>query len=205
MATRRYYSSNAVDNTVSSAINSAATTVVLSSSPVGYPGNYPFVVALDYNGASEELVLVTNISGSTLTITRGYNGTSPTGHNAGAVVRHVIIAQDLTDFQDHAAATSGVHGVSGPIASSSSLSAHTSASSGVHGVTGSVVGTTDAQTLTNKTINSPTIDSPTITGTINAGGNTGPAGTVLSSTGTGVAWTTGGNSSISDIFMLFGA
>lgn len=37
-------------------------------------------------------------------------------------------------------------------ADSSSLSAHTGASSGVHGVTGSVVGTSDTQTLTNKTI-----------------------------------------------------
>lgn len=37
-------------------------------------------------------------------------------------------------------------------ASSSALSSHTGASSGVHGVTGSVVGTTDNQTLTTKTI-----------------------------------------------------
>ena len=111
MATRRYYSSNAVDNTVSSAINSTSTTVTLSTSPVGYPGTYPFVVALDYNSASEELVLVTNASGNTLNITRGYGGTSSTAHNAGAVVRHVIIAQDLTDAQNHYAATTSVHGI----------------------------------------------------------------------------------------------
>jgi hypothetical protein len=42
-------------------------------------------------------------------------------------------------------------------ATSSSLSTHTGSSSGVHGVSGSVVGTTDVQTLTNKTLTSPVI------------------------------------------------
>ena len=76
MATRRYYSAIAVDNTVASGINNTATSVVLTSSPVGFPGSYPFVLALDYDTASEELVLVTGATGTTLTISRGYNGTT---------------------------------------------------------------------------------------------------------------------------------
>jgi hypothetical protein len=124
----RYYSAIAQDTTVTSGITSSSTTVTVGA-VTGYPSSYPFVLALDYNTSSEELVTVTNISGLTLTITRGYNGTSATAHNAGAVVRHVITAQDLTDAQNHYAATTGTHGVSGTI-----------------------VGTSDTQTLTNKTI-----------------------------------------------------
>jgi len=115
MATRRYYSAVAVDNTLASAINNSVTSMVLNTSPVGYPGTFPFVVAVDYETSSEELVLVTAASGTTFTITRGYNGSSAQSHNAGATIRHVIIAQDMTDFQDHVVATA-THGVSGSIA-----------------------------------------------------------------------------------------
>jgi len=116
MATRRYYSAIAVDNTVGSAINSSATTVILNASPVGLPGSFPYVLALDYDTSAEELVLVTAASGTSLTITRGFNGTSAQAHNVGATVRHVIVAQDLTDTQDHiAAGPGGVHGITGSI------------------------------------------------------------------------------------------
>jgi len=115
----RYYSATAVDNTVASNITSGATSVTLANSPVGYPttGN-PFVLALDYDTSSEELVLVTSYAGSVLTITRGFNGTTAQAHNAGATVRHVITAQDLTDTQTHynTALSAGAHGVTGSLA-----------------------------------------------------------------------------------------
>lgn len=72
------------------------------------------------------------------------------------------------------------------IASGNGLSGGPITTSGTLSIDTSVVATlNDAQTLTNKTLNSPTV-----TGTINAGGGVGTSGQVLTSTGTGVAWTT---------------
>jgi hypothetical protein len=105
----RYYSAIAQDTTVNGSITNSQTSVVVSA-VVGYPGQYPYILALDYNGASEELVKVTGASGTTLTIERGFNGTTPVAHVTGAVVRHVITAQDLTDAQTHYDATGSAHG-----------------------------------------------------------------------------------------------
>jgi hypothetical protein len=123
----RYYSAVAQDTTLTSTITSSSTSITVGST-TGYPTSYPFIVALDYNTSTEELVSIVGASGLTFTIGttvgvanvsgRGYNGTSATAHNAGAVVRHVITAQDLTDAQTHYGTTlsSGAHGVTGALA-----------------------------------------------------------------------------------------
>jgi len=179
----RYYSAVAVDNTLGSAITSGSTTATLNTSPIGYPSSFPFVLAIDYNAATEELVLVTAVSGTTISITRGFNGSTPQSHAVGAVIRHVITAQDLTDTQTHynTALTDGAHGVTGSLATF--LGAPTSAN-----LAAVVTDETGSGSLVFAT--GPTIASPTITGTINAGGNTGASGQFLSSTGTGIAWAT---------------
>ena len=178
----RYYSAIALDTTLSSSITNTSTTMVVGGT-VGYPTQFPFVLAVDYNAATEELVLVTAVAGTTLTITRGYNGTTPQAHSTGAVVRHVIVAQDLTDAQNHYATTlpSGAHGVTGSLATFLATPSSANLASVVTDETGT------GPLVFNQ---SPTIANPTLTGTVTAGGSTGSSGQVLTSSGSGIAWAT---------------
>ena len=110
MAVNRYYSAIAQDTTITSGISSSSTSVAVAAI-TGFPSQYPFALALDYGNALEEIVDVTNVAGFTLTITRGVNSTTAVAHNAGATVRHVITARDMTEAQTHIAATTSVHGI----------------------------------------------------------------------------------------------
>lgn len=141
MAVARYFSSIAQPTTLAGGISNANLTMQVTA-VTGFPTSYPFTLAVDYGTSAEELVDVTNASGTTLTITRAADGTSAQSHSIGAVVRHVSSARDFADFQTHAAATAGVHGVSGTL-----------------------VGTSDAQTLANKTLTTPSISGATTSGT----------------------------------------
>src|SRR6266702_8752421 len=91
----RFYSSTFVQTSLASGFSSGATTFNVGTT-TGASGT-PFVVSVDQNSASEELMLVTNVSGLTYTVTRGIGGTSAQSHNNGASVVHVMYAQDFTD------------------------------------------------------------------------------------------------------------
>lgn len=141
MPTARNYSNTASATSLASAIGATDTTINLTAGFTGYPSP-PFTAALARGTANEEIVLVTAVLGTAFTVTRGYDGTVAKAQGAGTTVQEVVVALDFTEG-----------------------TAHRTATAGVHGVTGNVVGDSDAQTLSNKTL-----ASPTFTGTASGAG-----------------------------------
>lgn len=133
MAQSRFYSSTAQPTTLAAGITPSNTSVQIAAS-VGFPAT-PFVAALDYGTSAEELVLVTAAAGTNWTVTRAFDSTSAASHSSGAPVRHVWCGADGNDSR-----------------------AHEGSASGVHGVSGALVGDTDTQTLSNKTLTSPIVN-----------------------------------------------
>lgn len=93
---RRYYSSTAVRTTLASPATDIATTLVVTAA-TGFPSSYPYTMIIDADTINEEVVSVTNRSGTTLTVTRAQDGTTAVAHSAGADVRHGVSARDFDE------------------------------------------------------------------------------------------------------------
>lgn len=85
---RHYYSTVAVQTTLTSGISDSATSMDVGST-TGFPGSFPYYLALEFGENAQEVIEVTNAVGLTLTITRGASGTSAAAHSSGASVIHV--------------------------------------------------------------------------------------------------------------------
>lgn len=135
----RNYVNTSKEGQLQLAIGTGDTTLTLTAPGLVNIPAAPFYVRIDPDTASEEIILVGAGSSATslLNCTRGYDGTSAFSHSPGAKVRHCVAAEFYAKADAHVEASTNVHGLSGGAA---------------------VVGTTQTQTVTNKTINSSTID-----------------------------------------------
>jgi len=181
----RQYSSISVETTLASGINTTATTLTVATGTATAlmggitlaAGNVDiFTVALDVDTVNEEIVFVTNVSGDTLTISRGQAGTGTAGvsglsHTAGATIKHVLTSSDLIFFRNNASPVSSF-AFSGSTSGTTTVQATAVAGSTtltLPAATDTLVGKATSDTLTNKILTSPTINTgtlatPTITG-----------------------------------------
>jgi trimeric autotransporter adhesin len=132
----RKYSSVSLETEVVGSLTTSATSIVVANAtnllgginPASITSTDDFIIVINPETSSEEIVRVTAVTSNTLTVVRGYDGSTGKTHTSGAKVRHMAIGEDMRDAAAHIEATAA------------------------HGATGAVVGTTNTQTLTNKTI-----------------------------------------------------
>jgi len=84
MATEQF--SNLAQTTLGSSISAGATSLAVASAS-GFPASGQFRIVID-----QEIFLVTVVSGTTFTVTPGYESTTQASHTSGAAVAHILTA-----------------------------------------------------------------------------------------------------------------
>lgn len=117
---------NSAESTLSSALALGATTANVTDTS-DFPAA-PFYVAIDPDlDAKREVVLATAKTGTTLTITRGQDGTSDVAHDSGAIIAAVPVAALWTDINDRVEGHTHSGGTDGTAIATSDLTGHTEA------------------------------------------------------------------------------
>jgi hypothetical protein len=145
----RNYSSVVEPKTLTANVGSSDVQITLNN-VTGLP-SAPYVLVLNPDTVKEEAVLVTvdqtGVTSPTLKVERAIEARSGLGtaqtHSVGNTVKHMIIGSDMQIVHDHFSNDNTTTGTA-------------------HGATGGVVGRTNSQTLTNKTVN---LTDNTLTGT----------------------------------------
>ena len=151
---RREYRGAAQTAYLTSALGASTADLTISCNdltnwPTGIAGR-PFYVVIDRGKTNEEKILCASRSSNTISVYnvgltngRAADGTPISAHSINAVIEHVFTATDADE-----------------------ANSHVNASANVNGIVGNVVGTTDTQTLSSKTLTNPTINGATFTGDI---------------------------------------
>ena len=207
--TVRKYLSTSQETTLTAALNSSATSMVVNSASALLGSVTPasgetFTVVIDPDTALEEIVDVIYPSApgtNTLTVTRGVDGSTGQAHSAGARVRHMAIGRDFREANNHIENVTTAHGltIADVITTTNTKTLTNKTISAADNTLTGVATLTGTQTLTNKTLTSPTITGTgaiagTFTGNLtgNVTGNvTGSSGSTTGNAATATALATG--------------
>ena len=159
MTTRKYLSTSQ-ETTLTSAMNSSQTTMVVNSAS-GLLGSITpaagetFTVVIDPDTSLEEIVDViapSSPGSNTLTITRPIDGSAAIAHSAGAKVRHMAIGRDFREANTHQESNLTAHAATTSAQLASVISDETGTGSLVFGTNPTIVTPTIAS-FTNATHN----------------------------------------------------